>query len=120
MAQLSDITSRRIAAQTSPDELNKRITWQYSTKVPDGMGGFTTTWVDACTVWAAIWPISANEIIAANAISMVVSHRIRQRYRSVFKSSWRGKFGNRFFSIIGIINPNESCEWLDVLCKEAA
>ncbi len=120
MVQLADITSRRIAAQTSPDELNKRITWQYKTKVPDGMGGFIDTYVDACTVWAAIWPTSANEIIAANAISMVVSHRIRIRYRSVFKSSWRGKFGTRFFSITSIINPNEAGEWLDILCKEAA
>lgn len=120
MPQLNDITSRRIAAQTSPDELNKRITWQYKAKVSDGMGGTVDTFVDACTTWAAIWPTSANEIIAANAISMVVSHRIRIRYRSIFKSSWRGKFGTRFFSIVGITNPNESCEWLDVLCKEAA
>ena len=101
-------------------DLNKRITWQYKTKVSDGLGGFMDTWVDACTTWAAIWPVSVKEIIAANATSMVISHRIRIRYRSTFKSSWRGKFGNRFFSIVGITNPNEANEYLDVLCKEAA
>lgn len=101
-------------------DLNKRITWQYQTKVSDNMGGWITTWTDACTVWCAIWPTSANEIIAANAVSMVVSHRIRIRYRSVFKSSWRGKFGNRFFAIVGITNPSESNKFLDVMCKEAA
>lgn len=101
-------------------DLNKRITWQQQTKVPDGMGGFTITWVDVCTVWCAIWPVSANEIVAANATAMVVSHKIRQRYRSVFKSSWRGKFGNRYFSIVSIINPNEANEYLDLMCKEAA
>lgn len=100
--------------------LNKRITWQYQTKAPDGMGGFTVSWVDACTVWAAIWPASANEIIAANAPSMVVSHRIRMRWRSTFSPAWRGKFGTRYFAIVGITNPNERNEWLDVLCKEAA
>jgi len=84
------------------------------------MGGFQIVWIDACTTWAAIWPISANEIIAANAVSMVVSHRIRIRYRSVFKSSWRGKFGTRYFSIVGVTNPSEANEWLDVICKEAA
>jgi SPP1 family predicted phage head-tail adaptor len=105
---------------TAAGDLNKRITWQYKTKISDGMGGFTDTYVDACTVWCAILPTSANEIVAANATSMVVSHQIRIRYRSVFKPSWRGKFGNRYFSIVGITNPNESCEWLDILCKEAS
>jgi len=77
-------------------------------------------WVDVCTVWCAIWPVSANEVVQANATTMVCSHRVRQRYRSVFKSSWRGKFGNRYFSIVSVINPNEKNEWLDLMCKESA
>lgn len=101
-------------------DLNKRIEWQYQTKTPDGMGGFQIIWVTACTVWCFISPVSANEIIAANAVSMVISHMIRIRYRSVFKSSWRGKFGSRYFSIVGVTNPNEANEFLDVMCKEAA
>ena len=101
-------------------ELNKRITWQYKTKVADGMGGFTETAVDACTTWAAIWPISASETVQAGATTMTISHRIRIRYRSTFKASWRGKFGNRYFAIVSIINPNERNEYLDLMCKEAA
>jgi SPP1 family predicted phage head-tail adaptor len=105
---------------TSPADLDKRITLQYQTRVPDGGGGFTTTWVDAATIWAAIWPVSANDVTQANATVMVVSHRIRIRYRSVLKTSFRIKFGTRFFSIVSIINPNERNEYLDLLCKEAA
>ena len=101
-------------------DLNKRVTWQYQSKVADGMGGWTISWVDTCTTWSGIWPISASEIIAANSTSMIVSHRIRIRYRSTFKASWRGKFGNRYFSIVGITCPNEANEFLDVMCKEAA
>ena len=101
-------------------DLNKRVTLQYQTKTSDGMGGWTVSFVDHATIWAAIWPTSANEIIAANAISMVVSHRIRIRYRSVLKAAWRIKFGNRYFAIVSIINPNESGEWLDIMVKEAA
>jgi SPP1 family predicted phage head-tail adaptor len=100
--------------------LNKYITLQQSTRVSDGMGGFTLTYADVASLWAAIWPISANETVAANATTMVVSHRIRIRYRSVLKASWRIKFGARYFAIVGIINPNERCEWLDILCKEAS
>ena len=100
--------------------LNKRITLQYQTKVSDNMGGFVVAWTDAATVFAAIWPTSAAELVAANATSMVISHRIRIRYRSVVKPSWRVKFGNRYFTIISILNPSEKNQMLDLMCKEAA
>lgn len=104
----------------SAGNLNKRITWQYSTKVSDGMGGFIITWVDACTTWSAIWPVSAAELIQTMQPVMTITHRIRIRYRSIFKASWRGKFGHRYFNIVSILNPSERCEWLDILAKEAA
>jgi len=101
-------------------DLNKRITLQYQTKIPDGMGGWTVTWVDGATIFAGIWPVSANETIAANAVSMTISHRIRIRYRSTLKPSWRVKFGNRYFAIVSIINPNERNAMIDLMCKEAS
>ena len=101
-------------------DLRHRITFQYQTKVSDGMGAWTTAWVDAATVWAAIWPVSANEQIQAQAPVMIVSHRIRIRFRRNIKASWRVRFGLRYFNIISIINPNEKSELLDLMCKEAA
>ena len=100
--------------------LNKRITLQHQTKVSDSMGGFTVTWSDAATVWAGIWPVSANEQVQAQATVMTISHRIRIRYRSAFKSSYRIKFGTRYFAIVSVINQNEKNEWLDILAKESA
>ena len=101
-------------------DLNRRVTLQYKTKLPDGMGGSVDVFIDAATVFAAIWPVSASEQIQAAQQVMTISHRIRIRYRSVFKSSWRVKFGTRFFSIVSIINPNEAGKYLDIMCKEAA
>ena len=98
--------------------LNKRIILQYETKVSDGMGGFTTVWNDACTIWAAIWGISANELVQSMQTDMVISHRVRIRFRSVLRPSWRIKFGFRYFNIISILNPNEHNEWLDLMCRE--
>lgn len=106
--------------ETSPPDLNKRITLQYQTKVADGMGGWIISYIDHATIWAAIWPVSANETIAANAVSMVVSHRIRIRYRSVLKADWRIRFGNRYYAIVSIINPNMANRYLDIMAKEAA
>jgi SPP1 family predicted phage head-tail adaptor len=101
-------------------DLNKRVTIQHKTRVADGMGGFADTWNDTATVWAAIWPVSASDLIQAAQTTLVVTHRIRIRYRSTFKAAWRVKFGNRYFSIISVLNPNEKNEYLDLICKEAA
>lgn len=102
-------------------DLRHKIELQAPTKVSDGMGGFSTVFsAVASSIAAAIWPVSASDTIQANATVMVISHRIRIRYRSVLKTSWRIKFGNRYFTIVSITCPNEAREWLDIMCKEAA
>lgn len=101
-------------------DLNKRVTLQYKTKAPDGMGGFVDSYVDAATVWAAIWPVSASEQVQAAQQVMTISHRIRIRWRSMLKASWRIKFGTRYFAIVSIINPSERNQMLDLMSKEAA
>ena len=102
-------------------DLNKLIDIIATTKVSDGMGGFTETdSTIASDVFAAVWPISATETIQSLQPGMVISHRIRIRYRSVLKASWRIKFGHRYFAIVSILNPNEKNEYLDLMVKEAA
>ena len=99
-------------------DLNKRVTIQVPTKAADGMGSFTITWSDLATVWAAIWPKGAKEVVQSMQTSMEVSHRIRVRFRRPFRPDWRLKFGDRYFNIVSVINPNERNEWLDLMCKE--
>lgn len=101
-------------------DLKHRVALQYQTKVADNMGGFTTTWVDAASVSAAIWPVSASETIQAAQATMTITHRIRIRYRAVLKAGWRISYAGRFFNIVSIIDPNMAHRWLDVMCKEAA
>jgi SPP1 family predicted phage head-tail adaptor len=105
---------------TSPADLNKTIVLQYQTKVSDGMGGFTTVWADAATIWAAIWPISANEQIQAQAPTMTITHRIRIRYRNTIKASWRISYAGKYFNIVSIVDVGMNHRWIDLLCKEAS
>ena len=100
-------------------DLNKRIEIQAATKASDLMGSFTETWGTIATVWAAIWPLSATETVQSMQTGMTISHRIRIRYRSTFLPFWRLKFGNRYFNIVSILNPNEKNEYLDLMCKES-
>lgn len=103
-------------------ELKHLITIQAPVLAPDGSGGFTTAWTaKASNIWAAIWPVSAKEIIKAGQVSGEITHRVRIRYRRDVQSNWRVKFGNRYFNIAAPpVNPNMDNEWLDLVCKEAA
>lgn len=101
-------------------QLNKRITLQAKGKVPDDYGGVTVTWTDIATVWAALWAKSGIEKSLSMQETMTITHQIRIRYRSAFSQAWRIKFGNRFFNIISIKNPNEHGEMLDLMCKEVS
>ena len=107
--------------QQKISELNKRISILANSKISDGMGGTTTTTLTIIPfLWAAIWPVSAKEIITNQAATMTITHRVRIRYRKVMRSNWVIQYGNRKFNIVGITDPNESHEWLDILCKESA
>jgi SPP1 family predicted phage head-tail adaptor len=102
--------------------LNKQIIFQYQTKVSDGMGGWVVSWVDVGSpVFAAIWPLSASETVKSMQPLGTITHRVRVRYRSVLKSTWRIRYGDRYFNIVGPpIDPQMAHEYLDILCKEAA
>ena len=102
-------------------KLDKRISLEAPTYTSDGMGGSTIVFTTvASSIPAAIWPTSAKDMTAMNTTTMIISHRVRVRYRSVLRSSWRLKFGNRYFAIVSIIDPNEEHKMLDLMCKEAA
>lgn len=100
-------------------DLNRRVTIQYKAKASDSLGGFTTTWTDLATVWAAIWPTTAKETIQAGQNVMTIAGRMRIRYRTNMRPDYRIKYGNKYYSISSIINPGMSNEWLDLLYREA-
>jgi SPP1 family predicted phage head-tail adaptor len=101
-------------------DLRHRIELQKPKNTADNMGGFTVTWGTMTTIYAAVWPVSAKELIQAKENKMTITHRIRIRYRDDIKSSWRIKFGVRYFDIESIINPDERNRTLELLCKETA
>ena len=98
--------------------LNKRVTLQAKTKASDGGGSFTVTWKDMATVACSIWPISAKEQVASMGQTMVISHRIRMRYRSDVKPSWRIKYRNIYYNIVSIIDINMEHVTLEILAKQ--
>ena len=83
------------------------------------MGGQTVTYATESVVWAALWPVSASEMAKGSTPTMEITHRIRIRYLSGLLATWRIKYGERYFNIVSIVNPNEANEVLDILAKES-
>lgn len=98
--------------------LRNRVELQKFTRAPNGMGGFTNTYSTHETIWAAIWPLSANERIQADQNNMLITHRIRLRFRYLLNPQWRIKYGDKYYSIRSIINKDTKNKILDLLCEE--
>ena len=104
----------------NPGKLNKRISLQSLVITSDSEGVQQSTWIDYKTVWASIEPLSVRyrEFLAAQAINTEISVTIKIRYTEGINSAMRVKYGNRFYTIIAVVNPNESNKELNLMCKE--
>ena len=108
-------------AGIGPHELKNRVTLEYPSKVPDGGGGFTSSWVVAATVWAKITTLRSDEAIIAMQTTGTVIHNIVIRFRTDIKSSWRIGYAGKFYNIIGPpIDLNKAHRYLDIKAKETA
>lgn len=102
--------------------LNKRIELQLNTEETEtfanSLGGITTTWATATTVWASIRPLSAKESFMAQQAQSDADMEIRIRYYSSLTTHYRVKYGTRYFQILSILNTNERNEEQVLVCKE--
>lgn len=99
-------------------DLRHKITIQSPTETSDGMGGMTTTWSTFKTVRAAIWPLKGAEYIATMQTTSEISHKVRIRYLEALTPKHRIKWGDRYFDIEAIINPDERNIYFEMMCKE--
>lgn len=102
-------------------DANKRLTVQEQQVVSDGQGGRTTVWADLETtpkVWAAIYPLSARESFAAQQVGHTTTHRILIRYRADLTPAMRLLYGDREFTIDGMVNVREADEAWELRCTE--
>lgn len=99
--------------------LNRRVELQAPQRVPDQMGGFTTSYVTKSTVWACIQSLTGQESLLAMQLQSHITTRITIRYIKNFDASWRIKYGQRIFNIAGDpICPDEDKKTLEIMCKE--
>jgi SPP1 family predicted phage head-tail adaptor len=98
--------------------LRHRIVLQSAGEAADGGGGFTVTWGDVATLWAAIEPLKGSERLRAQQLETPVTHRVTIRHRAGVTAKMRVKFGSRAFNIRAVIDPQERGRTLELLCEE--
>jgi SPP1 family predicted phage head-tail adaptor len=107
----------------SAGELRKRVTIQYPAKTRGNDGSETVTWTDLYTVWAKIGPIGgtregSREYFGADQTIADAKTEIIIRYKTGVNPTMRIKYGNRYFNILGMTNPEESNVALVFACRE--
>ncbi|MGG3793599.1 phage head closure protein [Pseudomonas paraversuta] len=80
-------------------------------------GEMTTIWLDYARVWAAVDPLSARDLIAAQASQSQASGRITIRYRPGVLPTMRILHRGQVFTIIGQPLPdrNSGLEYLTLV-----
>lgn len=101
-------------------ELRHQVTLQkLGTRVEDGYGGGSIPQTDVATVWAAIEPLTGNELLRATGqFESVIDTRIRIRYYPGVKPEWRVKYGTRVFDIKSVADLEERHREMELMCEE--
>lgn len=90
-------------------DLRHRIVIQNHVEQQDSATGeVTTEWEAYATVWAAVSPLSARDLIAAQAGQSEASGRITIRYRPGVLSTMRILHRGQIFTIIGQPLPDKA------------
>jgi SPP1 family predicted phage head-tail adaptor len=103
-------------------DMNKRITLEAPVKIPDGMGGFSSTFAavpKGSNIPAQAWTTSSTEVTTGDAINVIRVQKFKIWYRTVLKGSWRVKWGTRIFSITAA-DPDDKNLFIYLTCKEVA
>ena len=99
--------------------LRHQIVLQKKMITKDALKQQTESWTDFAYVWASIEPLSGREYFAAQQINAEVSTRIIIRYLPGMTAEARAGFDSRIFEVLSVINPEERCESLILMCREA-
>lgn len=94
------------------------LTLQINQPAYDDTGGYQEQWSEIATVWGRIEPQkSGNQSFAQQAIPNV-THLITIRYRADIGISMRFARAQRFFTILGLYDPDESHRYLVCSVRE--
>jgi SPP1 family predicted phage head-tail adaptor len=103
--------------------LRHRLQCEAITKVSDGLGGYVNSYSTVCTVYGSVWGVKGDVQLEGGRTTAAITHRIRIRYRRIFKTSWRIKdlFSGKYYAISTTpLDLGDEHKWLEFFVKELA
>lgn len=102
-------------------KLKNTVAIQANTPTQESDGSEVASWATAWTVRAAVYPLTARELMAAEQPIGEATHKIVIRYTptvSAITAAHRILWGTRIFEITGIIRPEETRMYYELMCVE--
>jgi SPP1 family predicted phage head-tail adaptor len=98
--------------------LRHRLIIEAPSEQPDGAGGVVRTWTVLGTVWAALEPLAADDVLLADKRVGLVTHRVRLRHRADLSLGHRFRLGARVLVIRALRDPEERGAVIECLVAE--
>ncbi|MBV9571447.1 MAG: phage head closure protein [Alphaproteobacteria bacterium] len=100
--------------------LNRRVTLEAQTLLPDGGGGYSAGWSTLATVWAEIEPVSGADVFGPDASEARVRYRITIRRRTDVAAGMRATDGGRVFTIHAVLDDGPQAQFLTLMTEKIA
>lgn len=99
--------------------MRERITIQREASQDDGGGGYDLAWVDVCTVWARVRPLSGREQAAHGGLeaSQMYEITIRTRPDTDIYPGLRAVWNEKNLNIRSVVNDDERGRYLKLTCE---
>lgn len=106
-------------------QLNRRLVLETPTRVSDGAGGFTTTWVQEGVLWGEVVPGAGSEVAGVEVSLSKVPYRITLRGAAVGsparpRPDQRLTDGARVFTILAVTERDPGGLYLICFAREEA
>lgn len=99
-------------------KLRKRISLETPSRAQNSLGEDVATFGSAVSRWASIEPLSGNELIVAQSVTPIATHKITLRHDTAITPETRIVWDSRTFNVISVINPSERNIMTVVTAKE--
>lgn len=103
-----------------PTTFRKRVTVQNASRVSDGQGGFTESWPDGSTVWAAVEPLKGYEKFQAMQMQSPQTHKVTMRYTAEVTAASRLTLQGRVLWVKEVLDVEERNRFLIIKAEERA
>lgn len=98
-------------------ELNRTITLEMPTRVPNGRGGYTKGWSAPVTLKAKMVPVRGDEALKHNLLQKRQIWRVLIRYRGDASVECRATYNGEAMAITSCEDPDGRRERIEMICE---